>query len=184
MLLFNLLGRKIKSSKDVRTALMITEQLLKKIVNRCMLFKSKNIGRISALVLLPLVMVLLSIYGQRNDPSITLSMCLQAPQRYDLQTITIGIETTIKKIEHDNFVVTQMGRDFLVYGHCAGMRENDFVQLVGIFHKEGWLELESCYVARYRRIKIWISIFPIFLVAGLFFKEWRWHWKSMSWGSR
>ena len=146
--------------------------------------RSKNIQRISALVLLPLVMISLSVFGERHDPSINLRMCLQDPLQYDLQMITVGTETTVKKIEIDHFVISQMGKELIVYGQCPGIHENDFIQLVGIFHKEGWLELKSCYIARYRRIKIWISIFPIIWVAVLFFKEWRWQWKSMCWRSR
>ena len=141
----------------------------------------ENIKRISALLLLPVVMILLSIHGQRNDPSINLRKCLQDPIRFDLQTITIGTETTVKKIEDDHFVISQIGADLKIFGTCPEMRENDFVQLVGVFHKEGWLELESCYVARYRRIKIWISIFPIIFVGVIFLKEWRWQWSTMSW---
>ncbi len=133
-----------------------------------------NNGRQYRFVVLPvyfIAMILLIVYGKKYNPAVTLEMCLTRPDRYDGRTIDIGTEITVDKIFQDGFTIKQFDHIVMVKGQAGNMEPGDFITLSAVFHKEGWLEFKSCHVAKRRRFKIVVSVFPALFVIYLFFKS-------------
>ena len=105
-------------------------------------------------------------------------MCLKEPERYDGTVISVGTEATVAETLPNGFILQQMGRRIPVYGTVPDVAENEFVNILARFHQEGFLELEKIYIAKYRRLKIIASILPVFLVVFLFFKTYRFDFRS------
>lgn len=119
------------------------------------------------------VLLGLVVYGKMANPAVTLQMCLRQPSRYDGQVIQVGAEATVVAIRQDGFVIRQMGKTIPVIGGNEGIVIGDFVSLIATFHSTGFLELHESYVARYRRLKILVSILPVLLIGYLFFKRYK-----------
>lgn len=127
--------------------------------------------RILKALVLALVLLALSLYGKFFDPTITLQMCLQNPQKYDGALIEIGTETTVKEILADGFTIEQMGKVVKVAGKTENISPNKFVSLQVVFHKGPWLELKKSHIAKYRRLKIAVSVIPALFIFFLFLRE-------------
>ncbi len=130
-----------------------------------------NKKRLFYILALTILLVALSIYGKISNPEILLSMCLAEPERYDGSVVSVGTEATMAEKLPNGFILQQMGRRIPVYGTVPDIAENEFVNIVARFHKEGYLELYQLYVAKHRRLKIAASVLPVFLVIFLFFKS-------------
>jgi hypothetical protein len=61
----------------------------------------------------------------------------------------------------------------MVNGTIQELNKNDHIDIVAIFHKEGYLELKEFHVRKFRRSKIFLSILPILFVTWLFFRRYR-----------
>ncbi|MBN2410412.1 hypothetical protein JXQ31_01895 [candidate division KSB1 bacterium] len=127
--------------------------------------------RIVVLLTYFIAMLLLIFYGKNFYPAITLEMCLNQPERYDGSQIDIGTEITVDKIYQDGFTIKQFGHIVKVKGRAENMEPGDFITLSVVFHKDGWLELKSYHIAKKRRFKIAVSIFPALLVIYLLLKS-------------
>jgi len=132
--------------------------------------QSKNNKRFSILLFYLIVMIGLIFYGKVFNPAITLEMCLNEPEKYDGKTISIGTEITINKILPDGFTIKQFGQIVKVKGKAENIVPGDYITLIVIFHKDRWLELIDYHVAKKRRFKIFVSIFPALLIIYIFFK--------------
>lgn len=126
--------------------------------------------RVLYIFALVLILLGLSIYGKISNPDITLGMCLEEPERFDGVVIVVGMEATVAEITPNGFILQQMGRRIPVIGNASGIAENDFVNVLVRFHKQGYLELEKIYIAKHRRFKIAASVLPVLIIAVLFFK--------------
>ena len=60
-----------------------------------------------------------------------------------------------------------------VMGSADGLRTNDYIDAVVVFHKEGYLELKEIYVRKMRRLKIAISVLPVLLVMWLVLRQYK-----------
>ena len=96
---------------------------------------------------------------------------------YDGRTIAIGTEITVQEILQDGFTIKQFGHIIKVKGQAENIAPDDFITLSAVFHKQGWLELKSYHIAKNRRFKIFVSIFPALLVLVIFFKSFRFDFK-------
>jgi hypothetical protein len=130
-----------------------------------------NRFRIIALTLVGIVFLI--VYGYIFNPTITLVMCLENPARYDAKVIEIGTEATVADLISNGFVLRQFGMEIPVYGQVRDLAINDFVSLKAVFHREGYLELLKVHAAKGRRLKIWISVPPLFFVIGFFFYKYK-----------
>ena len=54
------------------------------------------------------------------------------------------------------------------------LQAHDYVSLQATFHPEGYLILRDMHVHEGRWLKIWVSVFALFLLAGILLRE---HWK-------
>ncbi len=145
--------------------------------SRVRLKNNKRQFRFFVLLLCVIVMLMLIIYGKVFNPAVNLEMCLNQPDKYDGQTISIGTEITVDKIFPDGFTIKQFGHIVKVKGHAENLAPADFITLSAVFHQEGWLELESYHVAKKRRFKIFLSVFPALFVIYLFFRSFAFDYK-------
>ena len=132
--------------------------------------------RISGLLL---ILAGLLYYGHRFNPEIKLSMCLKNPTRYDGREIPVGTEARVIKRLADGFILQEMNHTIHVKGANQEISPGEYVRIRAIFHKEGYLELKRIYVAKGRRLKIFLSIVPAVLVLSLLFKIYRFDWRRM-----
>jgi len=124
------------------------------------------------------IMLFLLWYGKTRNPTITLQMCLNDPAAFDSTLIEISAETVVTKITPTGFVIRQMGRQVPVIGQNKGIRVNEFISLLAVFHKEGWLELVRFHIAKKRRLKIVVSILPVPIVLLIFFRQYRFRFRT------
>jgi hypothetical protein len=131
-----------------------------------------------------LVLIALIWYGATHNPTVTLAMCLARPDRYDGRRIEVANETIVQDIFADGFTIRYLGHIVTVKGDTTGVKKGEFLSLVIVFHKEGWLELEKFHIAIYRRWKIWVSVLPVILFAILFFRQYRFDVRHLQWQER
>jgi hypothetical protein len=130
--------------------------------------------RVGRVVIYVGILVALIIYGKVANPDITLKMCLDNPERYDGVTIEVGGEATVGERLRDGFTIVYLGEIVRVKGTHPHLRKREYLSLIAVFHKEGpWLEAIDIHIARYRRMKIALSILPVIAVGLLFVKRYR-----------
>ncbi|MFB0565714.1 MAG: hypothetical protein ACETWK_08565 [Candidatus Aminicenantaceae bacterium] len=134
-----------------------------------LIFRNRWINILGLLV----VLICLVLYGYLSRDPVTLDKCLNNPIQYDGKDINVSIEATVVKLLSDGFFVRQMGRAIRVVGDPQNASVGDFVVMLAVFHKEGYLELKSLRVAKGRRLKVLISIPPALLVLFLLFWTYR-----------
>ncbi len=139
---------------------------------------TNNITRIIRITLYLVVLCLLVLFGSYNNPTITLAMCDADPIKYDNAFLEIGNEITVKTIYPDSFIVHQNGKLYKVVGRSKNLIPNQFISLKANYHRDGWLELVDYHVSEKRRVKIWVSVLPVFIVLIIFFKQFRFSFKN------
>jgi hypothetical protein len=135
--------------------------------------------RVLRIVLLTSVLVFLIWYGHAFYPSITLQMCLESPEQYDGATIIVGNEATIQKIHADGFTIRQMGKLVRVFSAESDVSIGEFVILKATFHKPNELEAHKVRIAKKRRAKIWLSVFPALVVSIYFLRRFRFNFRTL-----
>ena len=133
--------------------------------------KAWTIQRISRIIIYAAILGSLVVYGYKHNPAVTLQMCLAEPKKYDGTLIEIGNEIIVEQLTLYGFTITQMENEIEVWGDNNNVRENDYIVLKAIFHKGPWLELKDYHVAKKRRTKVYISIFPALFVIGYVLKN-------------
>jgi hypothetical protein len=104
---------------------------------------------------------------------LTLKECLSNPEPCHGATLRVGNESKARHVQNDRFELVKGTERITVYGAVNGLLEDDHVELNGIFHKEGYLELRKIYVRKLRQWKIVLSVLPIFLVAWMLSRKYR-----------
>lgn len=140
-----------------------------------------TIQRLGRMAIYVSVMVFFVIYGYKNNPSVTLQMCLTSPEKYDGELLEIGNEIIVDELTLYGFTVKQQGNTVEVWGDNSGVRENEYIVLKAIFHQGPWLELREFHVAKRRRTKIYISIFPTLFVLAFVLKNLRYNPQGLGW---
>lgn len=127
--------------------------------------------RLLRIAVLLLALVGLSVYGKMTFPYVTLRDCLRDPQRFDGTKVAVATETVVHGFIDGGFTIQQMGRIVPVIGDTTGIQVGEFIHLTAIFRQPGVLELQKAYVAKYRRLKIAVSLFSAVAVLVLFFSR-------------
>jgi len=123
------------------------------------------------------LMTFLIYYGQKNHPGVTYAECTSDPIKYHNTPIEIGTEATINEIYPDYFLISQMQHLIKILGPAPDHAQvGEFVTLSGTFQKDGSIIPASIRIAEKRRLKIWISLFPMIVVIFYFFKIFKWDW--------
>ncbi len=145
---------------------------------------TNNITRSIRVTLYLIILCFLVFYGKYNNPTITLTMCDSDPEKFDNSFLEIGNEITVKTIYQDSFFVHQNGNFYKVVGQSENLIPNQFISLKAIYHQDGWLELVDYHVSEKRRVKIWVSVFPVLIVLVLFFKRYTFSFKNFYFASK
>ena len=120
------------------------------------------------------VLLILWVRSIFFNPWINLDACLEHPQKYHGRQITQFREPRILEITGDGFILGQKQLPpVLVRCDTSGLRVQEYVGLVAFFHKDGYLTADRVQIAEKRRIKIWMSTFPLFFVLILFIRYFR-----------
>ena len=127
------------------------------------------------------VLLFLLVYGYKNNPAITLQMCLDDPDKYNGTPLEIGNEIIVHSVTRYGFIIRQMDRLIEVRGHNDNIEPHDYIVLKAIFHKGPWLELQDYHVAKKRRTKVYISIFPALFIMAYFFSKIRFTRDGLGW---
>ena len=121
----------------------------------------------------------LCLHSALFHPPHDLDQCLDAPADCEGRLIGVGHETRARNVGPDGFDLVRGRRLARVTGHVPGLRENDYVELEGVFHGSDRIELVRYAVRDKRRMKMFASLFPCFFVAWLFLRAFSWdrsHW--------
>jgi hypothetical protein len=102
-----------------------------------------------------------------------LEECLSAPKRFDGATLKLGNNTKAGTVRKNSFELLSGVNRITVMGSVEGLKTDDYVDIVTIFHKQGYLELKEIYVRKLRRLKIFLSIFPVLLLPCLILRQYR-----------
>ena len=132
--------------------------------------------RWTLIILLFLIICGLGYYNTQTNPWISVEQCLNDPSGYDGKLVTRYREPLIGEIYKDGFqLIQKKAPSIRVYADTTGLISGKFVGMRAVFHKEGYLEVQSIHVAKRRRYKIWISVLPVFFVGFMVFKTFRWN---------
>lgn len=143
------------------------------------MFTNKYYG-LKLSILIIWILSMCSYSHLRNPGSVSLQDCLEDPERFDKVVLTFGTNSKAGKVKKDRFeLITNDGTKVTVFGSAKGLRENEYIDLETIFHKEGYFELKKIYVRKLRRLKIILSILPVLLVAWLFFTRYKFNLEKM-----
>jgi len=134
----------------------------------------KQIRKISVYTL---ILIFLIIYSKVSYPHVTLDMCLKEPDKYDNYSIFIINEITVSKITDNGFLINHEGSDYTVIGALENVKDNDYLTIRAIFHKEGWLELQQGHVVKNRRLKVYLSAIPVLIIVSLFMLIYRFNFR-------
>lgn len=135
---------------------------------------------IKAITLITLIFSLCIYSRMKEDSSLTFQQCLLNPNKYDKVRLNIGhTDTKIGKVRKDGFELVESKDRISVMGNAKNLKENEYIYLQAIFHKEGYLELERIRIRRFRRLKMAVSVLPVLLVTFLFFKRYRFNFKTL-----
>ncbi|MBN2103737.1 hypothetical protein JW835_06830 [bacterium] len=136
-------------------------------------------SRFFILFVLIILLTGLCYYGGTHTPWLKLSTCLEHPEKYDGQRVTYIREPKIEKVTPEGFILNHGGDTLPVIADTTGLKANEYIGLVAIFHKEGYLEAVDMVISKNRRYKILLSVIPVLLTAFLFFRSFKINWKTM-----
>ena len=135
------------------------------------------------IVLLLGLILSLCFYNARTNPWISISQCLENPEAYHGKVVTRYREPIIGKIFPDGFLLLQkQGPSIRVIADTTSLKNGEFIGMHAIFHKEGYLEAVALHVAKRRREKMWVSVFPVILIGMMFVRYFRFNIKNMEIG--
>lgn len=122
---------------------------------------------------LALTILLACLYSQNRYGKLTLHECLTSPGQCEGAVLKLGNNTRTGTVHEDRFEILKGADKITVVGSAEGLKTNDYIEMIAVFHKEGYLELKDIYVRKLRVLKIVISVIPVLFVVWLFIKQYR-----------
>lgn len=123
---------------------------------------------------LVMVIVILCVYAGLYHPGLTLEECLSRPAACDGAVIYTPHESTIGDIAEGGFTLRWGGGEILVRGAFPYLPRGTYVQVKGVFHKEGYIDALAIHVGRYRRLKMVASVVGAAIALYLVWKYFGW----------
>jgi hypothetical protein len=120
-----------------------------------------------------LIIVALCIYGYFTHPQPTLKQCLLDPEKYDGYPLKVFGEVRAGSIHKEGFEFVEEKSRVWVKPRPKDIKDNEFIEMQVVFHKEGYLELLQYYIHKGRRLKIAVSAIAVVVVMLLFFREYK-----------
>lgn len=131
-------------------------------------------ARISAGIVLAVLIALLCAYGGLYAPGPTLDECLADPAAFDGAVVYAPRESVVGSVTNDGFILKWAGREFPVRGVARNARPGHYVGVRGIFRSDGFIEAEAIHVGRFRRLKIAMSVVGACVMFALFLRGYTW----------
>lgn len=123
---------------------------------------------------LVMVIVILCVYAGLYHPGLTLEECLSRPAACDGAVIYTPHESTIGDIVEGGFSLRWGGMEIQVRGAVPPLSSGTYVQVKGVFHKEGYIDALAIHVGRYRRLKMAASVVGAAIALYLVWKNFGW----------
>lgn len=120
------------------------------------------------------VALALCVYAGLYPPGRTLDDCLAQPAEHDGAIIYTPHESTIGDVAEGGFLLRWGGREILVRGAFPSLPRGTYVQVKGVFHRQGYIEALAIHVGRYRRLKMAVSIMGAAIALYLVWKNFTW----------
>jgi hypothetical protein len=131
------------------------------------------------IIILLAMIITLSYIGMRTAPWLSVNTCLENPDAYHGRTVTYYREPKVGDIYADGFQLLQKkGPSIRVYADTTGLIQGEYIGMIATFHRDGYLISQSLRIAKNRRYKIGFSVFPVVIVAVLFFRSFRFNLKK------
>jgi hypothetical protein len=135
--------------------------------------------RLLLLFLIGLGIGLLCATSAFHHPWISYSDCVADPAAYDGRVVEGFREPVIGAVRAGGFELRQRGMSpVFVRADTAGLKTGEYVALKAVFHRDGGLTAIVAKVASGRREKMAVSLFPAFGILILFFRRFRFGWKT------
>ncbi len=141
-------------------------------------------GRPFRIAFFLLVLGGLIAYGACTNPLITLSMCLDDPQRWDGTMIVVGNESVVRAVEENSFTISYLGKLVRVKGRLPAEAVGQFIIFRARFTAPDRLEAVEIHVANGRRAKIVLSLLPTIGIGIWFMRRFRFNLRSMMFEAR
>jgi len=105
---------------------------------------------------------------------------LNEPEKYDGVVVEVPGVARVSRVMQDGFYLTLGKNRIKVKGTVKNLNEGDFVALVSVFHKEGYLELKEVRVRTEKMysVKIIVSLLATSLVLIWFFRTYGFHFRK------
>ena len=120
-----------------------------------------------------LTIILACLYSKSRYENLTLHECLTSPGQCEGAVLKLGNNTRTGKVHEDSFEIRNGADKITVVGSADGLKTNDYIEMIAVFHKEGYLELRDIYVRKLRMIKIVVSVLPVLLTTWLFARRYK-----------
>jgi len=121
-----------------------------------------------------LLMGLWSSYIYEKD-TVSLADCVNNPAKYDLQPVELYNDTVVAGKDTTGITINSRGIVFPVKfkDEINRILKGEYISLLAVFHKEGYLEAEKYHIHKHRRIKMATSNIAAFVFIVLFFFRFR-----------
>lgn len=120
------------------------------------------------------VVLALCVYAGLRHPGRTLDDCLAQPAAHDGEIVYTPHESIIGDVVDGGFLLRWSGREIPVRGAFQALPRGAYVQVRGVFHREGYVEAIAVHVGRDRRLKIAVSIAGAAIALYLVWKNFTW----------
>lgn len=146
--------------------------------------------RVIKIILCLLILVIMGLWNSHKymTDEMTLSKCKADPVRYNLQLIKIKQDATVTNTTEDSITVNSRGITIPVKFPDNEIIEKsltgEFISILGVFHKEGYLEAEKYHVHRHRRIKVLVSTIPVLVFLMIFIANFKFNFKRFIFENR
>lgn len=116
--------------------------------------------------------ILLCIYGYINGPkqNIYFVDCLNNREECNGKEV-LAVVGKVTSVEKKGFKMLHGGKEILVVGMPDGIRKGLYIDVLGTFHREGYLEMNTYHIHMERTIKLYVSLIPVFIVSFLLLKN-------------
>jgi len=120
-----------------------------------------------------MIVIMSCIYSHNFRASkLSLEKCLVSPDFCENKLLEVG-RAKIARIRDNELEIIQGKKRIWVLGTDSFLQEISYINLTAIFHKEGHLQAQEIRVLRLRRLRIVVSVFPLLVIAFLFFKNYK-----------
>lgn len=145
-----------------------------------------NRYRFLKMTLLLIMILCLCYYSYLNlkDSQMSLKDCIESPESCDKEEIVIVNKWSVRNISDKGFELSFGDRIFFVNDSFEGLSEGDYISAKAVFHKEGYVEIESLHVHKLLAEKWIVSLLATILVAFIFFRNYRFDYKKFEFRRR